>query len=302
MSRFLIETDALQNASDNIITYSQELVNIADTVSSYSTDADEFDFAGAKNKIAENLNRMNIRVTNIAQVLAYTADSHTDIQSSLSCTASDSLNVKNGSGQNSQSSSSSENYSSGGGSGGGYSSGGGGYSSGGGYSPSYDEPTPKTESKFINYFQENYTDAYGDGKTIAAAGAAPTAIAMVLSALKGKEILPTETAKWSIDNGFVGKELTDEKSFIDAISKAYGVDCKELTISEDNILKNIKDGKYIIASMKQGQLGDGNNYVVITGITEDGKIKIADPSSKENTEKTWDLSVFLNEGNKLWVF
>ena len=58
----------------------------------------------------------------------------------------------------------------------------------------------------------------------------------------------------------------------------------------------------MIASMKEGQLGDGSNYVVITGITEDGKIKIADPTSKENTEKTWDLSVFLNEGNKLWVF
>lgn len=304
MSRFLIETDALQNASSNIITYSKELTNIADTVSGYSTDSDEFDFSGAKNKIAENLSRMNIRVTNIAQVFAYTADSHTDVQNSLSCNASDSLNVKSTSGQSTQTSSGSGNQTTNYGGGGG---GGSGYSGGGGYSSSYEQPSkntepPKTENQFITYFQENYTDAYGDGKTIAAAGAAPTAIAMVLSALKGKEVSPTETAKWSVDNGFAGNELTDEKSFIDAISKAYGIDCKELALSEDNILANIKEGKYMIASMKEGQLGDGSNYVVITGITADGKIKIADPTSKENTEKTWDLSVFLNEGNKLWVF
>lgn len=305
MAKLLIETDALQNASNNIITYSKELTNIADSVNGYSTDADEFDFSGAKGKIAENLNRMNIRVTNIAQVFAYTADSHTDIQNSLSCDASDNLNTKTTTGQSNQTSSSSANQTTNyGGSSGGT---GGGYSGGGGYSPSYEQPSqntepPKTESKFVPYFQENYNDAYVDGKTIAAAGAAPTAIAMVLSALKGKEVSPTETAKWSIDNGFAGNELTDEKSFIDAISKAYGVDCKELALSEENILSNIKDGKYMIASMKEGQLGDGSNYVVITGITEDGKIKIADPTSKENTEKTWDLSVFLNEGNKLWVF
>ena len=43
MAKLLIETDALQNASNNIITYSKELTNIADSVNGYSTDADEFE-------------------------------------------------------------------------------------------------------------------------------------------------------------------------------------------------------------------------------------------------------------------
>lgn len=319
MSRFLLDTDTLDSVSKNIYTSSQELLELSETVSSYSVDTDDFDFAGARNKISDNLNKMNIRVTNISQVIGYAVDSHTAIQKSLKCNASDSLNVKgNTSSGNTQTGSTSSNSSTQS-----YSPNISGATNINGnntlsnLTPQPEQPvpegsinvvhptvTPPEEEKksFVNYFQQNYQNEYGEGATIAAKGAAPTAIAMVLTALKGEEITPVETAKWSLDNGFVTQESTTETTYFDAIAEAYGIDCVQVDLTEENILANISEGKYMIVSMEEGQFGETENYVVITGITEDGKITIADPNSEDNSTKTWDISVFLDEGTKLWVF
>ena len=325
MSIFLMETDALSDAGENVFNSSQELLELSESIGSYAVENDTFDFASAKSKIAENINKMTIRVENIAQVLTYAADLHTTVQNSISCQASEGLDFQNSS--SSPGTTTPTNNP-------------GTTTSTEGTTPStpvtttpstsVPETTPETEptpndtttpgvtpgtpvvppvnipeqpekDEFTNYYQKDYSDITNTSSAVTAGGAS-TAVAMVLTAINGKEITPPETTKWGIDNKADVPNEQGEVTYFDNIAKAYGIECESIELTKENIMKNISEGKYMIISMDEGKFGNKGNYVVITGITEDGKIKIADPNSPDNSEKVWDLSVFLEEGLKLWGF
>ncbi len=53
------------------------------------------------------------------------------------------------------------------------------------------------------------------------------------------------------------------------------------------------------------QLG---HFIVLRGITEDGKILVADPASRRKSEQEWDFDIILNEvqrgagaGGPFWI-
>ena len=323
MSLFLIETDALSDAGENIFNSSQELLDLSDRVAGYAVETDTIDFATAKNTIASNISKMEIKMSNIAQVLRYAADAHTSVQSSIKCTASEGLEFKS-------STSSPGTYQS---------------TTSQGTSntnstatttttttttttpaeaeqstttPENNNPTTSTtttvpgvvtpptnnneqEKTFVNYYQKDFSELVENSSAVTAGGAS-TAVAMVLTAINEKDITPIETTKWGVENNADVPNEQGEITYFDNISKAYGIECESMELTKENILKNISDGKYMIISMDEGKFGNKGNYIVITGITEDGKLKIADPNSTDNTEKVWDISVFLEEGLKLWGF
>jgi len=60
--------------------------------------------------------------------------------------------------------------------------------------------------------------------------------------------------------------------------------------------------------MKKGHFTTGGHFILVHGITADGKVLIADPMSLENSLKAWDINVLLNElktsatsGGPLWA-
>ena len=53
--------------------------------------------------------------------------------------------------------------------------------------------------------------------------------------------------------------------------------------------------------MSKGHFTTGGHFIVLRGITEDGKILVADPASYSRSEKEWDLSIILNESNKAYA-
>lgn len=195
-------------------------------------------------------------------------------------------------------------------SGGGYSGGGssGGYSSGGGsVSPSGAVTRPLSEledtnGEFVNYYQYNYKQSYGYGTTIASSGCGPTSMAMVLTKLTGKKVTPVDTANWSLSHGHRVKGNGTAWSYFGAISSAYGISCQQMGVSRDNIVNNLKAGKTLIMSMGPGHFTKGGHFIVLRGITEDGRIIVADPNSETRSNQTWDVSVFLNEGKQVWAF
>lgn len=309
MAIFLLDTDSLSEASERIFNSSQELLDLSETIAGYSVENDTFDFASAKNKIAENINKMQIRTSNVAQVISYAADTHTSVQNGLKCQASEGLDTQSSSSSGTtQGTGSSQSTTSGGGSST-YTSGGASssYNSTSTVNPfvppaSTDNSASQEHAKFVNYYQKDYSELGADGAALVTAGGASTAMAMILTAINEKEITPVETTKWGLDNKDEIPEGQDEITYFDKIAKAYGVECESMELTKENIIKNISEGKYMIISMDEGKFGNKENYVVITGITEEGKIKIADPNSVENSEKTWDLNLFLEEGIKLWGF
>lgn len=126
------------------------------------------------------------------------------------------------------------------------------------------------------YFQSDYPDAlYGSG-TVETCGSGITALAMVATYLTGYEYLPDELARC-----FAGK--ADE----DVARLTYGSKALELPYktTEDwtTVFEALKAGKPVIIQLDRlsvftdSEEMDAQHFVILTGITTEGKILVQDP-------------------------
>jgi len=51
--------------------------------------------------------------------------------------------------------------------------------------------------------------------------------------------------------------------------------------------------------MTKGHFTSSGHFIVLRGVTSDGKILVADPASYRRSEKEWDIKIILNEASKL---
>jgi hypothetical protein len=62
-----------------------------------------------------------------------------------------------------------------------------------------------------------------------------------------------------------------------------------------SIVDALSSGKLIISIMNPGHFTKSGHFIVLRGVTSDGKILVADPVSRTRSEQEWDLSVLLRE-------
>ena len=73
-----------------------------------------------------------------------------------------------------------------------------------------------------------------------------------------------------------------------------------MPLNKSSILSTLESGNPIILTVGPGTFTSTGHFLVLTGLTDDGKIKINDPNSKLNSSKSWDVDIFLNETKNLW--
>lgn len=155
---------------------------------------------------------------------------------------------------------------------------------------------------FVNYYQGDYHQSYGYGSTIANAGCGPTSMAMVTTYLTGETHDPVELANWSLKRGYHIPNAGTAWEFFTESAKAYGIDCQQTPINSNNIKSALSSGKPIIMNVGPGTFTKGGHYIVLRGLTSDGKVVVSDPASRDRSQRTYDVSVFCNEGKGMWVF
>ena len=153
---------------------------------------------------------------------------------------------------------------------------------------------------FINYYQGDYHQSYGYGSTIANAGCGPTSMAMVATYLTGEKHDPVELANWSLKRGYHIPNNGTAWAFFPAVSKAYGLDCEQTGVSSSKIKESLSNGKMVIMNVGPGTFTRGGHYIVLKGLTSDGRIIVADPASRARSDKAYDVGVFLREGKGMW--
>lgn len=150
--------------------------------------------------------------------------------------------------------------------------------------------------------------AYGSDN-IGEYGCGPTAMAIVISSLTDTAVAPTEMCKWSVDNGYYIRGGGSLHSLIPNAAKAFGLPVSGCTSREpQRILDALGDGKLVVSIMGEGTFTDSGHFIVLRGVTEDGKIQIADPISTKKTNKSWAYSLILDEakdsasaGGPFWI-
>ena len=154
------------------------------------------------------------------------------------------------------------------------------------------------------YMQGDYQQSYGGiaGATIASHGCGPTSLAIVISSITGKDHDPVEITNYvcshggCTDGGTVWGNITS--TAID-----YGLKAEE-TNDNQSVVNALASGKSLaIALMCPGHFTTGGHFIVLTGVTADGKVTVADPASTERST-AWDFNTIAEEScssRKYWI-
>lgn len=137
---------------------------------------------------------------------------------------------------------------------------------------------------------------YGRSSTIGAAGCGPTSLAIAVSTLTGENVDPPTVCAWSVRNGHRCEGNGSYHSLIPEGAKHYGLKVEKLGRSSARELEeHLSSGKLVIAIMAPGHFTSSGHFIVLRGITESGKVLVADPASYRRSEQEWSMSIILNE-------
>lgn len=142
--------------------------------------------------------------------------------------------------------------------------------------PEATEPEPAEEIQWVNgvprFFQNDYPDdLYGSG-TVENNGCSVTCLAMVATAMTGHLYTPDELAY------YFGGWAENNIQRLEMGSEAMKLPFRKAE-NADSVWPALKEGKYVIVLMNQKSIfTSSQHFILITGLSEDGKIMVNDPN------------------------
>lgn len=168
--------------------------------------------------------------------------------------------------------------------------------------PSYDGVTftdGSTPVIYYNQLDERFVNKPYGTDNIGGYACGPTSMSIVISTLTGKKADPVQMAEWSYQNGYWCKGSGSYHALIPGAAKAWNLPVEGCTASEpQRIVDALSSGKLVVAIMTKGHFTSSGHFIVLRGVTSDGKILVADPASYKRSQKEWDLSIIMNEASK----
>lgn len=161
--------------------------------------------------------------------------------------------------------------------------------------PAEPESEYKTYDSVPLYFQNDYPDTMFGSGTVATSGCSITCLAMVATYMTDHAYFPDELAGY-----FGGRADNNLKRML------YGMQQLRLPyyqcVDWHDVINELKKGRVVILLVDEDSIfTDTQHFVVLTGLTKDGKVLINDTNSK-NYER-WDLKEKLITGfpqSDLW--
>ena len=119
----------------------------------------------------------------------------------------------------------------------------------------------------------------------------------MISTLTGQAVDPPHMAVWAYQNGYYCPGSGSYHSLIPGAAEEYGLTAKgNLTAQE--IVDALENDELVVAIMAKGHFTKNGHFIVLRGVTREGKILVADPASVERSNQKWDLSLIMNEARK----
>ena len=167
-----------------------------------------------------------------------------------------------------------------------------------------------TDVTYYNQMDERWAATmYGTISTIGEAGCGPTSMAIVISTFTGEAHDPVELADWSVANGHCCDGNGSYHSLIPASAGAYGLTVEGAGKNDaQKIVDALSSGKLVVGLYSKGHFTTCGHFLVLRGVTGEGKILIADPASYSRSQREWDLSIVIDEardgaeaGGPFWI-
>lgn len=150
------------------------------------------------------------------------------------------------------------------------------------------------------YYSQNdprwKTAIYGGDNIIGVFGCGPTTLAMIVSSLTDNQITPDIAAEWAYDNGHFCNNSGSYHSIIPQGAQHYGLTSNSIkNPTKEAIFQELTNGKLVVVLMNKGIFTSQGHFIILRGVTTDGKVLIADSQSPENSDQAWDIDTILKE-------
>ena len=129
-----------------------------------------------------------------------------------------------------------------------------------------------------------YIHKPSEKETIKSSACGPVSMAMVISGLTKREVLPPVTAKYAMDNGYrLAPPGGTSHAFFSACAKQYDLACRE-TKAWIEVTEALRDGKLVIANMGPGHYTKGGHFIVLWAHDPYSKVVyVLEPGAKSRT-------------------
>ncbi|MDR2888714.1 MAG: C39 family peptidase [Lachnospiraceae bacterium] len=155
----------------------------------------------------------------------------------------------------------------------------------------------ETEVVYYSQLDDRWSEqAYGQD-AIGTHGCGPTSMSIVVSTLTGSAVPPPEMALWAVENGYYSQGGGSYHSLIPAAAKQWGLSV-EMNLEGEEVATALLEGKLVVAIMSKGHFTSSGHFIILRGITDDGKVLVADPASVKRSEQEWEMSIILDEARK----
>ncbi len=139
----------------------------------------------------------------------------------------------------------------------------------------------KTYDEVPLYFQGDYPDVPYSHGTVATSGCGITCLAMVATYLTDTEYCPGELGR------LYNKSANNNRARMEYASNDIGLKMEKKTDDWDEVIAALKNEQVVIIVVGGASVfTDNGHFIVLTGISEDGKIFVNDPSRTNNNKKS----------------
>ena len=141
-------------------------------------------------------------------------------------------------------------------------------------------------------------------------GCGPTAMAMLVSSLTDEMMDPGAMADWAYREGYCAPGSGSYYSLIEGAAAAFGLEMEPWNqLTADALSQSLASGHVFVALMTRGHFTSNGHFILLRGLTLEGKVLVADPNSRERSLVAWDPQLIVDElsptrasGAPLWCF
>ena len=136
---------------------------------------------------------------------------------------------------------------------------------------------------------------------LAVTGCGPTCLAMAGYHLTGDEnMTPDKIAQFAQKNGYYETGYGSSWTLISEGAEKLGLKATELPLVKKKMVNALEAGNPVILAMGPGDFTTAGHYIVLTGV-EDGKFRVNDPNSRENSERLWSYEELEGQIRNIWA-
>lgn len=134
-------------------------------------------------------------------------------------------------------------------------------------------------------------------------GCGPTCLSMVWCGLTGETRWnPYEVAKMAEKEGYYVEGVGSSWELMTLGAAEIGLLGEEVVFDEYHIKNALEQGQPVICAMGPGDFTTEGHFIVLVGLTEDGRVIVNDPNSSERSQMSWDVETLMGQIKNLWAY